>query len=214
MSIDLALFCAHSDDPRTDLHAPWFDAGWIAATDGAVMVALSAGDPGGTPLADEKRRGSVGRFIEATSEQLEAHEIKFPNSPRGNCAACNGAGYSLSIKCKACDGEGEFAHCNHMYECKSCDGEGTHYLAAVARQAGAERCVECNGLGKESQPVKVGTAWFQEKYLRRIAELPDIKFFPPTDATKMAKFVFVGGIGFLMPYRHDQTPPGEGTPPR
>ncbi|MEF3068094.1 hypothetical protein [Pandoraea apista] len=203
MSIDLALFCAHSNDPRTDLHKPWFDGGWIAATDGAVMVALSAAEASGTALASEKRSGSVARFIEATAEQLDAHEIHFPSGPRNRCDACNGAGYELSIKCKACDGEGEFSHCNHTYECKSCDGEGFHFFAATATQAGAVRCVECNGLGKESQPVKIGAAWFQEKYLRRIAELPDIKFFPPPDATKMAKFVFVGGIGFLMPYRHD-----------
>lgn len=184
MSIDLALFCAHSDDPRTDLHKPWFDAGWITATDGAVMVALNAVEAGETPRAIEKRLGSVARFIEATAEQLDAHEIHFPGGPRNKCEACNGAGYELSIKCKACDGEGEFARCNHTYECKSCDGEGFHFFAATAAQAGSVRCPECNGFGEESRPVQVGSGWFQEKYLRRIADLPDVQFFPSVDPTR------------------------------
>lgn len=202
MSIDLALFCAHSDDPRTDLHKPWFDSGWVAASDGAVMVALSASEASGTTIACGHRSGSVARFIEATAEQLDAHEIHFPGGLRNKCEACNGAGYELSIKCKACDGEGEFSHCNHTYACKSCDGEGFHFFAASATQAGAVRCQECNGFGEESRPVQIGAGWFQEKYLRRIADLPDVQFFPSVNPTQMAKFVFDGGIGFLMPYRH------------
>lgn len=201
MSIDLGAFCAHQDDPRADLHKPWFDGGWIAASDGAVIVALSAMDAPEVPAASEKRRGSVDRFISATVDQLQAVDIVFPGSQGCTCEACGGTGYTLSVKCSICFGEGEFERGSHTYMCKSCDGEGLLFRSATAADAGAVRCDECNGLGVESRPIQVGAAWFQEKYLRRIAALPNLSFFPPPDEDTMAKFVFDGGVGFLMPYR-------------
>ncbi|MFA1701052.1 hypothetical protein ACB245_27845 [Achromobacter ruhlandii] len=43
---------------------------------------------------------------------------------------------------------------------------------------------------------------FQEKYLRRIADLPEARLFVGPDNTKEARFDFTGGSGVLMPCRY------------
>jgi hypothetical protein len=78
-----------------------------------------------------------------------------------------------------------------------------------------QTCPECHGGGEEYedecmysmcrdgelfQLMKVGAAWFDVRYLHRIAQLPNVRI-SVVGRDAMAAFVFDGGEGRVMPCR-------------
>ena len=65
-----------------------------------------------------------------------------------------------------------------------------------------EECLLCGGTGaKRNAPAKVGGSHFDLFYLHLINGLPGAKFSPGARQLDMARFVFDGGEGILMPMR-------------
>lgn len=71
----------------------------------------------------------------------------------------------------------------------------------------AKECWICEGSGTISRTIWLQTNrikyGFQEKHLRRIADLPEARLFVCPDNTKEARFDFTGGHGVLMPAATD-----------
>lgn len=187
-TIDLQSFCA-KDDVRSYLLQPFVIGGHTYATNGHIAVRVPGGEPDPEQRLPEHVREAVLKMFATEYTDFEPlPQIPAPTT----CPDCNGAGTVEEAECDDCNGAGEFAHGSHEYECKECDGTGT------------VRDVECNNRdcrgGELFQPMRVGAAFFDVRYLHRIAQLPSARI-RVVGPEAFAAFVFDGGEGRVMPCR-------------
>ena len=85
-----------------------------------------------------------------------------------------------------------------LEKCLMCNGSGQVEYGSTDVSA----CWHCGGTGvARYKPVKVGGSHFDLFYLSLIKGLPGAKFAPGAGRMDMARFVFDGGEGILMPMR-------------
>lgn len=200
--IDLKPFCGRND-PRTELNQPWCDGGFTYASNAHLAIKI-VGErpklPGAPSFAKQ-----LARFFEEAHANSVPLPIEFPSQAEETCETCNGKKYTLFSSCGDCSGNGSFEHGQHDYECKECEGSGGYYQPARESDEGSEDCMTCGGRGTTSRYIYLVangiTHGYQEKYLRLIAALPNVRFFVTDDNTRCARFDFDGGSGVLMPVR-------------
>lgn len=202
--IDLKPFCGR-DDPREFLNHPWQENGATFASNGHICIQVDELQPAAAQVSDTMA-GRIQRLLTVAHANTTELDIVFPDEAPRECSRCEGSGFVIARTCDECDGDGWFEHGSHTYDCKECKADGEIHRPATVEMAGAKECWICEGSGTISRTiwlhangVKYG---FQEKYLRRIADLPDARLFVGPDNTKEARFDFTGGSGVLMPCRY------------
>lgn len=182
--IDLQQFC-EKDGIRYYLAQPFILDGNTYASNGRIIVRI----PGGGADTELPRS-----FAAAVRKMFAAEHTDFAPLPTISapkvCPDCKGTGRLENVECADCGGIGEFRHGRHDYDCLECDGTGRY---------GSRECTSCWN-GELLQPVPVGAAHFQARYLRMIAALPNARMSAPAKDGPAA-FVFDGGEGRLMPCR-------------
>lgn len=188
----LNRFVANSSEPREYMRAPFTRGDWTYAMNGRIAVRVPKID-GMEMLPDKHAPKLEGLFAPACFDACIALP---PLPPLEQCRMCNGTG--SAFECPECDGKGEFEHGTHTYECRECDGSGQ-----VAYGGGIDvACRHCGGTGvTRRKQMKVGGSHFDLFYLHLINGLPGAKFAPGAGRMDMARFVFDGGEGILMPMR-------------
>ena len=178
------------NDPREYMRSPFNRGEWTYATSGHIAVRVPKID-GVEILPEEHIPKLDGLFKPAHSDAF----IALPQLlPLEECQMCNGTG--TAFQCPECDGEGEFEYGTHTYRCKECDGSGQVGYGDKSKVA----CRHCGGTGATRyNPMKVGGSHFDLFYLHLINGLPGAKFAPGAGRMDMARFVFDGGEGILMP---------------
>ena len=179
-------------DPREYMRSPFNRGEWTYATNGHIAVRVPKID-GVEALPKKHIPNLEGLFQSASGNDF----IVLPTLPTPeNCQMCNGTG--VAYECEECDGDGEFEHGSHTYKCKECGGHGQ-----VAYSGGIDTvCRHCGGAGvTRYKPMQVGGSHFDLFYLHLINGLPEAKFAPGARQLDMARFVFDGGEGILMPMR-------------
>ncbi len=186
--IDLQSFCA-KDDIRTYLMTPFVIDGHTYATNGHIIVRVLGGDPDPEQAVPEPvRQTALKMFATEYTDYEPPPEIPAPQA----CSECAGTGQGDEDECEDCDGHGEFTRGNHEYDCKECDGSG---------KVPGGKCPKYGcWSGQMRQPIWVGPAFIDGRYLRLIAALPNarIRVVGPEAA---AAFIFDGGEGRVMPCR-------------
>ena len=180
------------NDPREYMRAPFSRGEWTYATNGHIAVRVPKID-GIATLAEKHIHQLESLFQSASGNDF----IALPTlPPPEKCQMCDGTG--AAYECPECDGEGEFEYGTHTYWCKECDGHGQVEYGST----GLSVCRHCDGTGaKRDAPTKVGGSHFDPFYLYLINGLPEAKFSPGAGRMDMARFVFDGGEGILMPMR-------------
>lgn len=200
--IDLKPFCGRND-PREYLNAPWIENGMTYATNGHMGIRINQPYPGAPP-ADPYMAGRIEGELQKALAATIPLQITFPAELAKNCDRCTGWRFVVKESCEECEG-GSFSNGSHTYDCKECDGMGEINIPAVRKDPGAVECDACSGSGKVSRYIYLMangvTHGYQEKYLRLIAALPNVRFFVTDDNTRCARFDFDGGSGVLMPVR-------------
>jgi hypothetical protein len=198
MKETLAKFCT-LDPTRVNISVPWSKGDFTYATDGSILIRVPRKEfepeIDGAPNVD----GMFDAPVPAEMFSLADIELPALEATEKTCPDCNGAG-TEDCECPECDGRGmvDFSnrHSDYEVDCKTCDGEGKIH-----------KCDKCNATGKitiqNMQPVAVGNAHFQLKYLLLLKDLPGCKIGPGAKAMGFvaAYFAFDGGDGLLMPMR-------------
>ena len=187
-TIDIQSFCA-KDDIRSYLMTPFVIDGYTYASNGHIIVRVPGGEPDpGQTLPEPVRQAVLKMFATEYTDYEPLPEIPPPQL----CSECAGTGEVEEYECEDCDGHGEFTHGNHEYCCKECDGSG--------KVPGGECPKYGCWSGQMRQPIRVGPAFIDGRYLRLIAALPNarIRVVGPEAA---AAFLFDGGEGRVMPCR-------------
>ena len=180
------------DDPRKYMRSPFTRGEWTYATNGHIAVRVPKID--GVEILPEKHIPALESLFQSVGGNGFIALPWMP--PLEECLLCSGTG--IAYECPECDGEGEFEHGTHSYCCKECGGSGQVEYGS----AGVSACRHCGGTGaKRNAPAKVGGSHFDLFYLHLINGLPEAKFSPGGDRMDMARFVFDGGEGILMPMR-------------
>ena len=181
------------NDPREYMRSPFNRGEWTYATNWHIAVRVPKID-GIATLAEKHIPELEGLFKRTRSDN--AFVALPPLPPLEKCLMCNGTG--TAYECPDCDGEGEFEHGTHSYCCKECNGSGQVEYGSTDVSA----CWHCGGTGvARYKPVKVGGSHFDLFYLHLIKGLPVAKFAPGAGRMDMARFVFDGGEGILMPMK-------------
>lgn len=200
----LTQFCGR-DDVRGWMNAPFAFDQFYVATDGRLLVAISAESPAQAwPELPEKVARLIGSASTASSsdgEWMRAEAIKLSDV---KCFFCDGAGSVATTTCDDCDGEGYIQHGRHEYECKSCDGDGKH-----TRPGDDEPCGACKGTGIEALPsdfnLKIDdrTHSANSVYVALLRKLPNAELCAGLMDGGVIAVRFDGGFGALMPMRHN-----------
>lgn len=200
--IDLKQFCANETDYREYLRNPWRQNGQIAATNGHILIAV-ADDGRELPefLGLTRTIGAVAKFLQITADNYTPlSSIVLP--PVELCDSCNGTGKEevpVTKDCSKCNGNG-VVECDmgHDHNCPECDGAGEFETGEMTQKA----CKACDGTGhKYQQPVAVGKAHINRRYLALIASLPSAEIAVPDVDDKPIPFRFAGGQGVIMGLR-------------
>lgn len=178
---------------RDYLRTPFLLGEFVYATNGHVAVRVPRDGLDYKEIENGKVREIGDLFAKSTRDTW----TDIPTLPeRIPCKHCNGS--AVQVECDDCDGNGEFDHGMHTYECQKCRGSG-QVTGRVGKQ---QPCNNCDGTGaKSNQPVAVGEASYDRRYLAKIIDLPNIKFSPTLYENGPGYFVFDGGEGLLMPMR-------------
>ena len=192
--LDLLKKFVSQNDPREYMRSPFNRGEWTYATNGHIAVRVPKID-GIATLAEKHIPKLESLFQSAGGNDF----IVLPTlPPPEKCQMCNGTG--AAYECPYCDGKGEFEHGLHTYKCKECDGTGQ--VTSGYEAYNEMSCRHCMGTGvARYKPVKVGASHFDLSYLYLINGLPGAKFSPGARQLDMARFVFDGGEGILMPMR-------------
>ena len=180
------------DDPRKYMRSPFTRGEWTYATNGHIAVRVPKID--GVEILPEKHLP----LLESLFQSVGGNDfIALPwMPPPEECLLCSGTG--IAYECPECDGEGEFEHGTHSYCCEECGGSGQ----VEYREKSEIACRICGGTGvARYKPMKVGGSHFDLFYLHLINGLPGAKFAPGAGRMDMARFVFDGGEGILMPMK-------------
>lgn len=195
MKETLSKFCT-VDPTRVNISIPWSKECFTYATDGSILIRVPRQDDvlekDDAPIVD----GMFDVPVPAKMFALADMELLPLEIIEKTCPECNGAG-TEEHECPECYGEGtlNFSNSHHDYDvdCATCEGEGKIH-----------KCKKCNATGKitiqNMQPVAVGNAHFQLRYLLLLKDLPNCKIGPARAEQFMsAYFSFDGGDGLLMP---------------
>lgn len=219
MTIDLQRFCAHENDPREHLRAPWYEDGWVYATNGHFAVRVKAGRAQ-TDVQDKPQGApdAASLFRKHVEDRVVDYLVMPPVPKLIECFGCQGKGNVRCIKCPDCV-DGEFKHGGHIYECQNCDGSpagpGWEHLTEDDGPQPHEvlrLCEDCDGYGfefKRNGGMQIGGGHYSTVYLSMLASLPKVRICPGdpaperwADATVVpAAFLFDGGQALLMPWR-------------
>jgi hypothetical protein len=84
-------------------------------------------------------------------------------------------------------------------ECDTCNGTGDHDCGCGTPHP----CGDCEGSGKDYplQTVKIGGAWLNCIFVRKMLALPNLEFNYTGKPTEARSFRFDGGIGLIMPMK-------------
>lgn len=87
-------------------------------------------------------------------------------------------------------------------ECEECVGTGWVIPKTAYNEYDEQDCKSCGGDGRtrRMESVKIGVAKFDGKVLAQLSVLPGIKI-GPTGEFHIARFIFDGGEGVVMPVR-------------
>ena len=180
------------NDPREYMHSPFNRGEWTYATNGHIAVRVPKID--GVEALPKKHIPNLEDLFQSAGGN---EFIVLPwMPPLEECQLCSGTG--IAYECEECDGDGEFEYGSHTYKCKECDGHGQ-----VGYSGGIDTaCRHCGGTGMTRyKPMQVGGSHFDLFYLHLINGLPGAKFSPGAGQMDMARFVFDGGEGILMPLK-------------
>lgn len=195
----LKKFCVQDRHYRGWMHKPYIEGNHVVACNGhiAVRTPLVAELADIGPVADRSKT-DVGEVIQKACDQGNAF-LPIPELPPAlPCEHCKGSG--KAHKCTSCDGEGQFDHDGFDYECQPCSGTGQDRTGGA--YAGEEQpCYECGGTGESHswQPVHIGNANFDRRYLAIIASLGNAKIAPAGEG--VTYFTADGCDGAIMPTR-------------
>lgn len=162
------------DDPRKYMRSPFTRGEWTYATNGHIAVRVPKID--GVEILPEKHIPN----LESLFQSVGGNDfIALPwMPPLEECPLCSGTGIA--------------------YECPECGGSGQVEYGST----GVSACRHCGGTGaKRDAPTKVGDSHFDLFYLHLINGLPGARFSPGAGRMDMARFVFDGGEGILMPMK-------------
>ena len=180
------------DDPRKYMRSPFTRGEWTYAAIGHIAVRVPKID--GVEILPDKHAPKLEGLFESAC--FDACVALPPLPPQEKCQMCNGTG--IAYECEECDGDGEFEHGSHTYTCEECGGSGQVEYGEKSEVA----CRSCGGTGvTRYKPMKVGGSHFDLFYLHLINGLPGAKFSPGAGQMDMARFVFDGGEGILMPMK-------------
>ncbi len=195
--IPMSTLNLFAKDCEKGLEKPWKSSGAIFATDCRVAIKVEAGTDQGLEEAEphDRRKNCERLFqIHASSTASSSHVVEdIELSSGGECSDCCGNGDTEGYPCPKCHGSGstgECPHCGHDMDCKHCNGTGEK------RRHGT--CRTCFGAGKYFNPVKVGDATFQGRYIYALKKLPGCRI-EITAYDQPARIFFDGGRGLIMP---------------
>ena len=178
------------NDPREYMRSPFNRGEWTYATNEHIAVRVPKID--GVEILPEKHIPNLEDLFQSAGGNAFVALPWMP--PLEGCPLCGGTG--IAYECPECDGEGEFEYGTHTYWCKECDGSGQVVYGDKSKAA----CRHCGGTGvTRYKPIQVGGSHFDLFYLHLINGLPGAKFSPGARQLDMARFVFDGGDGVLMP---------------
>lgn len=213
--INLKPFCASTIDGRRHLQEPWYQDGFVYATNGHVIVRVTPGLCAGAQEKPKNAPNAPALFEQWLGRPgLEFRSLPDVSDALVKCPQCDGSGAFWAIKCPSWDGDedGEFEHYGHTYECQECRNSsvGLGWVTTAADSPGAERraCDCCYGTGfhlEACRNVAIGDAGYQPAYLRMLSALPDVLIAPgsPYEVKPCtpAVLTFTGGHALLMPRR-------------
>jgi hypothetical protein len=172
----LSYFCTR-EAFKYHLNEPFNRKGWLAATNGRIMLIKSNNDAPDT--VDEKRRRfpkiediakDISKADSWTDWSYEPITRPFPYDV--HCMYCKGDGYYDFEPCDVCNGEGEYTceHCHSEVDCRFCKGDGGQ---------GTLKCTTCHGNGNinsETAVREIAGRWFNRTYIERIEMYKPSKF--------------------------------------
>lgn len=190
----MKALAAMTDDGRERLKTPWSTRYWSYATDCKMAIRFPRLDEFHQRPENDESAAALDALVSSLAGPTWYDIPAVPPAP-GPCPKCHGV---PSVKCEACDGDGEveweFEHDGRIYDmvesCPVCDG------------ARAVECTRCGGKGTGDEPaVEVGPALISQRYLRLMARLPWCQI-APVDGLVPVVFEFDGtGRGAVMPMR-------------
>ena len=191
----LLRFVAKVSETREYMRSPVLKGEFVYATNGHIVIRVPY-----DPVIDHIESDKLDNFPALFVERQHDAFIDLPELPAAEqCNVCLGSGQAY--RCPDCDGEGEFEHGLHSYSCKECNGSGQSDHNDYGTK-NTELCDACDGYGKKrGQQVKVGSMFYDRRYLQQIIDLPYHKFSEPKKGLSnlIAYFTFLGGEGLLMP---------------
>ena len=213
--LDLERFCADQNDPRSYLHKPWRDGGWVYATNGHLVVRIADNGARDTPERTDKHPNVREMFRKYIEDRACEFLVMPPIPEPKKCTHCDGTGFAWAKNCPDCV-DGEFTHGDYDYDCKNCMGSvaGPGKLDARQGDKGAKRepCAYCDFHGyplNSNGGTDIGAAQYATVYLWELAKLPQCRVCPgdpartnyddPREAP--GAFIFDGGQALLMPRR-------------
>lgn len=174
--IDLTPYCS-TDDTRMNLHLPWRVGGFVYATDGRIIVRVSADlypHVAERPEAPKKPTEDKSMFpwdhhhLDVSLWRTPPKDMLLCNHPV--CAECKGTGVH---KCHQCDNE---------HECGACHAWGR--LGTIGH-------------------IDIGPVRLSSLYSYLLCLLPEVELWidPRNDSIDSVPFRFEGGLGYVMPVR-------------
>lgn len=195
--MDLSKFCATTIDPRTHMRQPALVPEGVLATNGHILIIVN-GMTGDYPPAEMRISSQLPKFTNAPRHAAWYRVADIDLGEAIACKHCAGAGHRFVIGCPSCNARGWFVYHDQEYDCRNCGGGGQCFCEPDTPQATQQTCWDCEGFGTEFQPIAVGSAHLQRKYLALLAELPGC-MLQTGDKETVSAFTFDGGHGFLMP---------------
>ena len=210
----LERFCC-ADKDKGNICRPWSTSAYTYATDGHIMVRvprMSDIDANDT-APDVEHNPYSEMFNREPAEWVGVPEVDYEAT---TCPHCNGT--VKGIVCPECEGYGVVSlesdfNTYDEQDCKTCKGKAQLSVAQFEEFKARHRyknpgvvetCDECWGTGKvwTLEGKVVNGVKINLKFLSLLGKLPNAKlgtFEPMT----VARFIFDGGEGLLMPMKPD-----------